>query len=126
MMDTEITQAVEETSLRNHDSDVRGFKINGSLIRIKLSSRKVRVNDSWVRLTQNELLVLWALAQQPGKPLSRKEILAARKTPHKTTQERSADMIIHRIRQKLNFQAIGALIESVRNEGYEIPLEYKT
>jgi DNA-binding response OmpR family regulator len=77
--------------------------------------RCVRVDGRPVRLTATEFAVLAALLDQPGRVLSRRQLLAAAGRP--AAGDRAADVYIAQLRAKL---AGAATIRTVRGAGYAI------
>lgn len=77
---------------------------------------QAQVDGRELGLTLTEFRILWMLASQPGYPLSRKELTEACLADGETIQERTIDVHIRSIRQKLKERA--SLIETVRGIGY--------
>jgi two-component system alkaline phosphatase synthesis response regulator PhoP len=67
-------------------------------------------------LTLTEFRILWKLATQRGYPLSRRQLAEACLGDVHAIQERTIDVHIRSIRQKLGHR--GALIQTVRGVGY--------
>ena len=90
----------------------------GELV-IELGTREVTMRGQPVALTTNELSVIAALAQRPGRVLSREELL---QTVHGTLDDafdRSIDVIISRLRGKLELDAKNPrLVKTIRGAGY--------
>jgi len=70
-------------------------------LRIDLEKQKVSVGDSPIPLTSMEYRLLTLLADKPGKPFTRDEILNALKGVEADLFTRSVDIQISRLRQKL-------------------------
>ncbi len=86
---------------------------------LHLRERRVCVHDIRIDLTEGEFEVLWLLASQAGRPVSRDELLRRlRGLPYQRI-DRSIDCRIYRIRAKLG-DADGPTqrIRTVRNCGY--------
>jgi len=86
---------------------------------LHLRERSVRLGDSAVDLTECEFEVLWLLATQAGRAVSRAELLQRlRGLPYQRI-DRSIDCRIYRIRAKLcDGEGPAQHIRTVRNCGY--------
>lgn len=86
---------------------------------VDLGTREVTMRGQPVALTTNEFAVIAALAQRPGRVLSREELL---QTVHGTLDDafdRSIDVIISRLRGKLEEDPrTPRLVKTVRGAGY--------
>jgi len=82
---------------------------------LDLSSRRVLASGQPVKLTATETAVLAALLGQPGRVLSRRQLLATAGRP--AAGDRAADVVIAQLRAKVG----GACtIRTVRGAGYAI------
>ena len=79
-------------------------------------NHQVRVNGEELMLTPTEFRLLWVLARQPGRPFSRHELMDSSRGEDANALERTIDVHIRSLRQKLGEQA--ELIETVRGIGY--------
>ncbi|QGJ71900.1 Alkaline phosphatase synthesis transcriptional regulatory protein PhoP [Planctomycetales bacterium 10988] len=77
------------------------------------------LNGEELPLTVTEFRLLWALARQPGRAFTRHELLEAALGDSAVAQERTVDVHIKAIRQKLGRHA--GLVETVRGVGYRFP-----
>lgn len=77
----------------------RVLKFEG--LAIDLERQRVTVGDTPVRLTSMEYRLLTLLAEKPGKPFSRDEILNALKGVEADLYTRSVDIQVSRLRHKL-------------------------
>jgi two-component system phosphate regulon response regulator PhoB len=79
-------------------------------------NHQVKVNGNELLLTPTEFRLLWVLARQPGRPFSRHELMDSSRGEDANALERTIDVHIRSLRQKLDEQA--DLIETVRGVGY--------
>jgi DNA-binding response OmpR family regulator len=104
---TSLPVASEHTALRF-----------GSLL-IAPTSRRVTLNNQEVPLSTNEFDLLWLLAQQAGKPLDRRFILASLRNIAYDGMDRSIDIRVSRLRKKLgDLSEPPCRIKTVRGKGY--------
>jgi len=94
---------------------VREVLAGPASLSLNLPSRRALASGQPVKLTATETAVLAALLGQPGRVLSRRQLLAAAGRP--AAGDRAADVIIAQLRVKLG----GACqIRTVRSAGYAI------
>ena len=79
-------------------------------------NHQVKVNGDELLLTPTEFRLLWVLARQPGRPFSRHELMDSSRGEDANALERTIDVHIRSLRQKLEDHA--DLIETVRGVGY--------
>lgn len=84
-------------------------------LEIDLECQQVRVEGQGIALTSMEYRLLALLAQKPGRPFSRDEILNTLKGVEAELYTRSVDILISRLRQKLSPTDY---IKTVRGAGY--------
>jgi two-component system phosphate regulon response regulator PhoB len=77
---------------------------------------QAKVNGNELLLTPTEFRLLWVLARQPGRPFSRHELMDSSRGEDANALERTIDVHIRSLRQKLEDHA--DLIETVRGVGY--------
>ncbi len=94
-----------------------GAIVHGGL-RIDIRARRAWIYDNELSLTEREYFLLSALAQRPGKLLSREELTHAIGLKSQRVDGRSIDTHIKRLRQKLGTAA--RAIETVRGAGYRL------
>jgi DNA-binding response OmpR family regulator len=88
-------------------------------LELLLLPRQVRLAEQLVPLTEGEFEVLWLLASQAGRALSRRELLHCVRGLDDHPLDRSIDSRVYRIRAKLgDDQAALQRIRTVRNHGY--------
>ena len=86
---------------------------------IDRSERSVYVDNREIAFSDAEFDLLWLLASNPGKVLSRDDILRATRGLEYDGLDRSIDMRISRLRKLLGDDSASAkLIKSVRSKGY--------
>jgi two-component system phosphate regulon response regulator PhoB len=90
-------------------------------IEIDRRQHRVVVEGSEVRLTPTEFKLLWALIRQPGRAFSRQELLEAGMGDDSLVYERTVDVHVKALRQKLGSRA--EAIETVRGVGYRMRVE---
>ena len=103
--------------LRRSDSspaDSDCIEIQG--IQINRVQHLCTVDESDVPLTPTEFKLLWTLMRQPGRPFSRHELMDTSRGEDANALERTIDVHIRALRQKLGSHA--ELIETVRGVGY--------
>ena len=84
------------------------------------ATRSVQRQGAGVELTSTEFDLLHLLARTPGKVLSRDDILAALRGHEVDLQTRAVDIVISRLRRKL--EPLDA-IKTLRNAGYTLALQ---
>ena len=98
------------------DDDALEF---GSL-RIDRTSRETTVDGVPLDLTSAEFDLLWALASQPGKPVSREDLLRSLRGIDWDGVDRSIDVRVSQVRRKLAADPRHAgRIKTVRGVGYQ-------
>ncbi|MEY4214772.1 MAG: hypothetical protein RL458_2998 [Pseudomonadota bacterium] len=85
-------------------------------IEIDRLQHRVLVDGHEARLTPTEFRLLWALLKQPGRAFSRPDLMGAGMGDDAFVLERTVDVHIKALRQKLGRHA--ARIETVRGVGY--------
>ena len=75
-----------------------------------------RCDGAELLLTPTEFNLLWTFVRQPGRPFSRNELMDTSRGEDANALERTIDVHIRALRQKLGEQA--GLIETVRGIGY--------
>ena len=90
--------------------------LNISGVEVDRLSHVVRVDARELQLTPTEFRLLWTLARQPGRSFSRHELMDSSRGEDANALERTIDVHIRALRQKLENRA--DLIETVRGVGY--------
>lgn len=100
-------------------SAAAGDTIAFGKLEIDIASRAVRLGTRPVDLTSSEFDLLWLLARNAGKVLSRNDILNKLRSLDYDGSDRSVDCRIYRLRRKLGDLADSAeRIKTIRNVGY--------
>jgi len=85
-------------------------------IEINRVTHVAKADDRELQLTPTEYQLLWTLAQQPGRAFSRNELMGHCRGEDAISFERTIDVHIRSLRQKLENRA--GVIETVRGVGY--------
>jgi two-component system phosphate regulon response regulator PhoB len=80
-----------------------------------------RLDGTELVLTPTEFRLLWTIARQPGRPFTRHELMDICRGEDANALERTIDVHVRSLRQKLNDRA--EMIETVRGVGYRFRLE---
>ncbi|MBV8759869.1 MAG: response regulator transcription factor [Deltaproteobacteria bacterium] len=97
----------------------------GSLI-VDLAKRTVTLGERPIKVTGMELAVLTVLAARAGKPVSREAILRAVHGSEDASFDRSIDVIVSRLRSKLELDPRHPeLIKTVRRGGYMLAIRHE-
>jgi DNA-binding response OmpR family regulator len=88
-------------------------------LRIDAASRSVTLRNRTVNVTSYEFAILRALAERPGRVLSREQILDLARGNSEETFDRSIDVHVSRLRQKLESDPRHpSLLKTIRGLGY--------
>lgn len=88
-------------------------------LEVDAAAREVRLAGKPVDLTSSEFDLLWLLARNAGKVLSRNDILQKLRSLDYDGSDRSVDCRVYRLRRKLGDLADSAeRIKTIRNVGY--------
>ncbi|MFW1677042.1 response regulator transcription factor [Pontibacter sp. JAM-7] len=102
--------------VHHHDHKLR----HGNLL-IDQQAHQVRVGHETLPLTPTEYRLLEALMQQPGKVLSRVELLGSINTNGEVVVDRVIDVHVGKLRRKLESETqADVCIETVRGIGYRL------
>lgn len=95
--------------------------LTAGALRIDLGARQVTVDGRPVSLTSYEFALLRTLAEQPGRVMSREQLLDLARGNAEDAFDRSIDVHISRLRQKLEPDPRHpALLKTVRGVGYMV------
>ena len=89
-------------------------------VTLDLVHRDGRVDDHWLGLHPREFGLLWRLAEQPGEPVTRKQLLLDVWRIEYEPGTNSLAVHIARIRRKLEPHGLGALVATHPDGGYLI------
>lgn len=87
---------------------------------IDVASHEVTCDGASVSLTPTEFKILWALARQPGRVLTRPQLLDEALGERFEGYERTIDVHIKNLRRKLNAAAGRSCIQTVFGVGYKL------
>lgn len=103
-----------------------GRVLNYPSLSVSLAEYEVRVGDSTVPLTKKEIELLWALASNPGRAFTREQLIQQVWGHDFFGDDRTVDVHIKRIREKLNSSFLGSeppwRIKTVWGVGYKFEL----
>jgi two-component system phosphate regulon response regulator PhoB len=85
-------------------------------IEIDRTHHTVKVHGQELSLTPTEFRILWMLMRRPGRPYSRNELLDSARGEDANALERTIDVHVRSLRQKLGDKAHS--VETVRGIGY--------
>ncbi|MEO0601301.1 MAG: response regulator transcription factor [Myxococcota bacterium] len=89
---------------------------------INASARSVTMHGEGVELTTAEFDLLWALARNAGRPMSRQELMKACRGIDYDGLDRSLDVRVAKLRQRLG--NLGRrLVKTVRGVGYQLAVD---
>lgn len=117
-----VKAVLRRTSLPEEKQKSEILKIDDLLL-IDVNKMEVLVDGKKVDLTLTEFKILRCLAEKPGWVFSREQILNSVWGKEKTVFDRTIDVHIKKLRDKLG--KAGKLIKSVRGLGYKIEVELK-
>jgi two-component system, OmpR family, response regulator len=103
--------------LRRANPEAVSEKLTHGNIQIDIGKREVRVNDALADLTGLEFDILVALVRRAGRVISRDALLSEAGRGDVVVSERTVDVHISHLRQKLGDEA-QRLIKTVRGVGY--------
>ncbi|HET6422155.1 MAG TPA: response regulator [Planctomycetaceae bacterium] len=90
--------------------------ISAGGIEIDRVNHSARADGQDLHLTPTEFRLLWTLARQPGRPFGRNELMDRCRGEDANALERTIDVHIRSLRQKLDQRA--EMVETVRGVGY--------
>jgi two-component system OmpR family response regulator len=115
---------------RRESADGRGMRCQFAGWKLDLVRRELQAPSGVVvNLTSGEFMLLRALVEKPMRILTRDELLDVARGPDTESFDRAIDVQVSRLRRKLDdgSSGQGALIRTVRNEGYmfDAPVSWK-
>lgn len=90
---------------------------------VALASRSVSMDGAPIELTTAEFDLLWALARNAGRPMSRQELMMECRGIDYDGLDRSLDVRVAKLRQRLGDTEPHRLIKTVRGIGYQLAVE---
>jgi two-component system phosphate regulon response regulator PhoB len=113
-----LVQRIKALMRRKQAVDSAGDVISSHGIEIDRTQHRATVDEQELRLTPTEFRLLWSLLRQPGRAFSRQELMEAAMGDDALVLERTIDVHIKSLRQKLGSHA--ERIETVRGVGYRL------
>jgi DNA-binding response OmpR family regulator len=101
----------------DHDVMIPRFREAGD-VTLDLFHRDGRVDDRWLALHPREFALLWRLAEQPGEPITRQQLLAEVWRIHFEPETNSLAVHVARVRAKLEPFGLARLIGTHPGGGY--------
>src|SRR5262245_11603590 len=113
-----LIQRIKALLRRKQTQESVGDVISSHGIEIDRMQHRATVGGQELRLTPTEFRLLWSLLRQPGRAFSRQELMEAGMGDDALVLERTIDVHIKSLRQKLGDHA--DRIETVRGVGYRL------
>jgi two-component system phosphate regulon response regulator PhoB len=113
-----LVQRIKALMRRKQAVDPQGDVVSSNGIEIDRTQHRALVDGQEMRLTPTEFRLLWSLLRQPGRAFSRLELMEAAMGDDTLVLERTIDVHIKSLRQKLGAHA--ERIETVRGVGYRL------
>lgn len=101
----------------SNDTLIPRFREAGD-ITLDLFHRDGRVDDKWLALHPREFELLWRLAEEPGKRLTRKQLLADVWRITIEPETNSVAVHVARVRAKLDTFGLAGILVTHPNGGY--------
>ena len=111
-----LVQRVKALLRRKKAPAVEGEVVSAGGVEIDRAQHRAMVHGEELNLTPTEFRLLWALVRQPGRAFSRHELMEAAMGDDALVLERTIDVHVKSLRQKLGSHA--EQIETVRGVGY--------
>jgi two-component system phosphate regulon response regulator PhoB len=111
-----LVQRIKALMRRKQAVDSAGDVVSSNGIEIDRTQHRALVDGQEMRLTPTEFRLLWSLLRQPGRAFSRLELMETAMGDDTLVLERTIDVHIKSLRQKLCGHA--ERIETVRGVGY--------
>ena len=93
------------------------FRVASDLT-LDLFHRDGRVDDRWLGLHPREFELLWRLAQEPGVPVTRKQLLVEVWRINHDPETNSIAVHVARVRRKLEYFGLSHLVQTHPDGGY--------
>lgn len=105
------------TDFPDSDTLIPRFREAGE-VTLDLFHRDGRVADRWLALHPREFELLWRLAEQPGVPISRRDLLAEVWRIDFDTETNSVAVHVARVRGKLEQFGLASMLATHPDRGY--------
>lgn len=110
--------------LRRSDPNARGDVVSAGALQLHTAQRRASWNDAPIELTGSEFEVLTVLARHAGTVVSKPALAREALGRELGRFDRSIDMHVSSIRQKLGTRADGSSwVQTVRGRGYQLVLD---
>jgi DNA-binding response OmpR family regulator len=117
--DLEVLAARARALLRRNESRAPRELTSGNL-RLDPSRRRVWRGENELRLTAREFTILELLMRAPGAVVSREDILEHAWGEREEPMSNTIDVLVGRLRRKIDGAGRGSSIETVRGMGYRL------
>ena len=117
--DLEVLAARARALLRRNERRAPEELISGNL-RVDAGRRLAWLNDRPLELTAREFTILEALIRRPGATVTREEILEEAWGEREEPMSNTIDVLIGRLRKKIDPPGRASRIETVRGMGYRL------
>ena len=117
--DLEVLAARARALLRRNESRAPRELASGNL-RLDPARRRVWRGEEELRLTAREFTILELLMRAPGAVVSREDILEHAWGEREEPMSNTIDVLVGRLRRKIDGAGRGASIETVRGMGYRL------
>jgi DNA-binding response OmpR family regulator len=105
-------------------SGEKGYRFAG--LTLSLSARRLTAADGTrIVLTNGEYALLVAFLRAPGRPLAREHLQRAIRV-HEDILDRSIDVLVLRLRRKLESHSRAGVIQTIRGVGYALDIAVET
>lgn len=111
-----LIQRIRALLRRPAENQQAGDVVSARGIEVDRANHIAKAGGRELQLTPTEFRLLWTLARRPGRPYSRTELMDLCRGEDSPTMERTIDVHVRALRQKLGEHA--RLIETVRGVGY--------
>lgn len=118
-----LIQRVKALLRRPRGKETQADSIARHSITIDRENHRVALEGKDLPLTPTEFRLLWTLMRQPGRTFSRNELMDSSRGEDANALERTIDVHIRSLRQKLGDHA--GLVETVRGIGYRFKEEHE-
>ncbi len=111
-----LIQRIKALLRRKKTLAAEGDVVSAGGVEIDRAQHRATVAGEQLNLTPTEFRLLWALVRQPGRAFSRHELMEAAMGDDALVLERTIDVHVKSLRQKLGSRA--EQVETVRGVGY--------
>ncbi len=113
-----LIQRIKALLRRRQSGEPAADSISCHGIDIDRSHHRAMIGDEELKLTPTEFRLLWVFLRQPGRAFSRQELMEACMGDNSLVLERTIDVHVKSLRQKLG--DLAELLETVRGIGYRL------